>query len=351
MGQIKNIKLHIVTDIKKINCNIDSASTAIVMTSDMPPQPTAIYRFTAKNDIETVTSEVGPITPDVQNIHNLKKFTKELQKFANKYKKQQPQRKKQKLEFAFIPTSAYISQELIFSALKKCMVNENFWSAKGFQMLLENKYIMAGYNDALVFECIIKYKSFSLPKFVAQTFQVVGDKYVVQVLAAILHNIAVDDSAEVAQKGRYYSDCPVSDIAIADMSYAMVLPVNKTSLRESLKVLTLDEALITLQCLVYMLHVVSPALARDATKSSKFDGRMTEGQIVMWIDLLLSAHLMGFASTHILESLISDINLCIQKQLNYHTQVAELASFLKHAKSGNIVEQPIGKYAVETITL
>merc|ERR1711973_829474 len=177
-------KLHIVTDIKKINCNIDSASTAIAMTSDMPPQPTAIYRFTAKNDIETVTSEVGPITPDVQNIHNLKKFTKELQKFANRYKKQQPQRKKQKLEFAFIPSSAYISQELIFSALRKCVANEEFWSSKGLHVLLENKYIMAGYDDDLLFQCIIKYKSFSLLKLVAQTFHVVADRYVVKVLAA-----------------------------------------------------------------------------------------------------------------------------------------------------------------------
>jgi len=319
------------------------------MTSDVVPPPTTIYRLTDKNDIETVTTDVGP--PDLQNIRNLKKFTKELQKFANRYKQQQPQKKRQKLEFAFIPSSAYISQELIFSALRKCVANEEFWSSKGLHVLLENKYIMAGYDDDLLFQCIIKYKSFSLLKLVAQTFHVVADRYVVKVLAAILHNIALDASVEIAHQSRYYSDCPVADSAIADMSYAMTLPVNKTTLRDSLKVLTLNEALITLQCLVYMLHVVSPALAEDATKRSKFDAGMTEGRIVLWMDLLLSAHLMGLATTPVLDSLIPDINLCLQKQLNYHSQFSELATFLKHAKMGSGKEQPIGKYAVETITL
>jgi len=321
------------------------------MTSDVAPQPTAIYRLTDQYDVETVTAEAAPNIPNVQNMHNLKKFTKELQKYANRYKQQQPQKKKQKLEFTFIPSSAYISQELIFSALRRCITDENFWSEKGLQGLLENKYIMAGYNDDIVFQCIIKYRSFSLLTLVANTFHVVADKYIIRVLAAILVNIAADGSVEVAHKSRYHSDCPVSDSAIADMSYAMTLPVNKITLKESLKVMTMDEALITLQCLVYMLHVVSPALAEDATKRSKFDARMTEDRIVLWIDMLLSAHLMGFATTPILDSLISDISLCLQKQLNYYSQVSELVSFLKHATSGNNGEQPIGKYTVESITL
>ena len=75
------------------------------MTSGVAAQPATVYRLTEKNDIEAVTSVQCEPIPNFHNSHSLKKFTKELEKYMNRYKKQQPQLKKAKLEFAFVPST------------------------------------------------------------------------------------------------------------------------------------------------------------------------------------------------------------------------------------------------------
>jgi len=354
MGQIKNIKLHIVTDIKRIK----------TMTSDMTPRPqsttTAIYQLTDNCDIKALNVDLGSVAPDLENLKSLKDLTRELEKYetGNKKQLQPPPKKKKKvdlpkvqIDLPVIPSSAYVSQERIFSVLQNSISNEKFWSESSLRMLLENKYIVPGHNDDVVFNCIIKYKSFSLLKLVAQNFHIVTDKHVIRILSAILNGVTLEEATAAAQTSHYYSDCPVSESVVADLSYAMVLPVNKTTLSNSLKVLTLDESLILLQCLVFMLHVVSPALAKDVEKSSKFDDGMTEGRIVLWLDALLTAQLMSFATSHTMEVVMPDIKLCIQKQQNYYSQIAELASFLQHMRNGKSIEKPVGLYTIENISL
>lgn len=242
---------------------------------------------------------------------------------------------------------------MIFTALRRCLTSDKYWSESAFTTLLENKHIQAGYQDDVVFQCITKYKCFSLLKLIRQTFHVVADKHVVRVLSAVLQNIASTESAALhsAQKSRYYSDCPVSDGALVDLTLALTLPFNKATLRDSLKALTLEEALLALHCLVYMMHVVSPALAPNTEKSSRFDAGMTEMCVVMWIDMLLTAHLMGLVTTPSFHTLIPDIMLCVQKQLTYHKEIGSLSAMLQRVMAGPVRRAPIGNYVIEMIQM
>jgi len=319
----------------------------------MTPRASPIYLLKGSRDIETMETEVISMSLDLRKFNTLKEFTTELEKYARRNKKQIPQKKKQKIsEFSYMPSSGYVPQELIFSALRKCMTNETFWSAKGLDILLENNYITPGYDDELIFNCILKYKSYKSLKLIARSFEVVADKYIIKTLKSILDSVVLDESKLLHTK-LFSIDCPVSDKVIADLSYTMLLPVNKMSLKEYLKLLTLNEALMLLQCFNFMLHIVSPALVKGPLKS-KWCEEVTESLVVTWLDLLLTAHLMAFATSQTLHSVIPDISLCIKKQQYYYSNISRLASFLRYVKEERTIEtmqKPIGKYTIETITM
>jgi len=326
------------------------------MATDMIPCASPIYRLKENQDVETMEAEVISISLDLQKFNTLKEFTTELEKYGRRNKKQIPQKKKQKVsEFSYMPSSGYVPQELIFSALRKCMTNEAFWSAKGLDILLENNYITPGFDDDLIFSCILKYKSYTSLKLIARYFEVVADKYIIKTLKSILKSVVIEESRSL-HTNLYSIGCPVSDKVIADLSYTMMLPVNKMSLKEYLKLLTLNEALIFLQCLNFMLHIVSPALVEGPLKSNLCEGEeITERLVVMWLDLLLTAHLMSFATSQTLHSLIPDIRLCINKQQCYYSNISRLASFLRYVREERTtienMQKPIGKYTLETITM
>lgn len=288
---------------------------------------------------------------DLEKCGTLKVFSKQLEKYAKRYKEQVPQKKRQKVsEFSFLPSSGYVPQEIIFSALRKCLTVEGFFSAKGLGVLLENMYITPGVDDDLIFEVILKYKAYSLLNIIAKTFNVVAEKHIVRTLKGILHGVSIDESKSLCTN-LYTVDCPVPSIVISNLIGVLKLPLNKVGLKDYLKLLTLNEALAFLQCLIYILHRVSPALVQGPLKDKLVDEGITESIVVIWLDLLLTAHLMAFATSNTLPSLINDIRLCIQKQKFYYSQISQLWSLLLCLKGGKSLEKPIAKYTIENINL
>jgi len=320
------------------------------MATEITPHASPIYLLNKNRDIETVEAEVISMSLDLTKFKTLKDFSNELEKYARSNKKQMPQKKKKLSHFSYMPSSGFVPQQLIFAALRKCLANKTFWSSKGLQVLLENSYITPGFDDGLIFECILKYKSYASLKLIAKSFDVVGEQYILKTLKSILNCVVVDE-AKPLHKKLYTTDCPVADSIIVDLSYAMLLPVNKMLLKEYLKLLTLNEALILLQCFNFMLHLVSPALVKGPLNCKLFDEGMTENRVVMWLDLLVAAHLMAFATSHTLQSLIPEMRLFVRKQQYYYSHISQLASLLSYIREGKTIEKPIGQYTIETITM
>ena len=249
------------------------------------------------------------------------------------------------------PLSGYVPQESIFSALQTCMTSESFWSKEGLDILLENKYITPGLDDDVIFECILKYKSFSSLKFLAKSFNVVPEKYVIKTLKTIISMVDIGGAKPLHTK-LYSIDCPVTEDIAVNLTYVMLLPVNKVSLREYLKLLTADEALVLLQCLHFLLYAISPALLNKSTKTITFDEGITESKVVMWLDLLLTAHLMVFTTSPTLSPLVSDISMTIRKQQLFYHDVTQLGSCLRYLKETKTQpEKLMGEYTIETIRM
>jgi len=317
------------------------------MLSEMAPQVAPIFQLNANYELETLASEATALDAHLRKAASLKEFADELQLFAKRNRIQLPPQKTD----SRLPTTGFVRQGHMFSALRRCIENAEFWSSEGLQKLLEDDYVMPGYDDDTIFQCIIRYKSFNLYKLISQTFPTVNNKHIVNSLKTILHDVVVDERIESLHRDGYFGECPVPEEVLVNISYVMLLPVDGDSLKDYLKLLSVDDAILLLQCFVFMLHVVSPALEKDPLKSAMFDGPITEKRIVAWMDLLLSAHLMALSSLSDVERLMSDITLCIQKQQLFYNELSELGTLLQHFQENTKPQKYNEAYAIETITL
>jgi len=317
------------------------------MLSEMAPQVAPIYQLNADYKLQTLASEATTLDSHLQKAVGLKEFAQELQQFAKRNRIQLPPQKTD----SRLPTTGFVRQGHMFSALRRCIENAGFWSSEGLQKLLEDDYVMPGYDDDTIFQCIIKYKSFDLYKLISQTFPTVDDKHIVNSFKTILHGVVVEERIESLHRDGYFGECPVAEQVLVDISYVMLLPVDGGSLKDHLKLLTVDDAILLLQCFVFMLHVVSPALEKDPLKSALFDGQITERRVVVWMDLILSAHLMALSNLSDVERLMSDITLCIQKQQFFYNELSQLGILLQHFQENTKPQKYDEAYAIETITL
>jgi len=146
---------------------------------------------------------------------------------------------------------------------------------------------------------------------------------------------------------------PVPDILI-NISYIVQLPINKIALKDYLKLLTIEEASFLFQSLRFLLYSISPALANQTTTviRKSFDDSMKESKIVIWLDLLLTAHLMVFTTDPKLSPLITTMQNTINRQQMFYKNVAELGPCLKFLE-GNMTlpQKAIGEYTLETIKI
>jgi len=317
------------------------------MLSEMAPQATPIYQLNASYKLETLASEATTLDSDLHKAVSLKEFAEELQQFAKRNRIQLPPQKTD----SRLPISGFVRQGHILSALRRCMENAGYWSSEGLRKLLEDDYVMPGYDDDIIFQCIIKYKSFDLYKFISQTFPTVANKHIVNSFKSILHGVVVEERIKSLHRDGYFGECPVPEQVLVNISYVMSLPVDVASLKDYLKLLTVDDAILLLQCFVFMLHVVSPALEKDLLKSALFDGQITERRIIVWMDLILSAHLMALSNMSDVERLMSDITLCIQKQELFYNELSELEILLQHFQDNKKPQKYDELYSIETITL
>jgi len=293
------------------------------------------------NEINKTVEEVK--TPlDIHKFNNLKQFSNALQQLCQKNRKiKQSKKKKQKVDIETLhrPSSGYVQQETIFSALQKCLSTgeEKFWSKEGFDILLGNNYITAGLDDDKVFQCIWKYKAYSSFKEMAKSYIVVPEKYIIKTLKTML--LSSDENFP-----------PPHGVA-ENISFIVLLPVNKVVLKDYLKLLSVNEALLLLQCLHYLLKVVSPAINMQLPLGKSIDEDVSESKVVMWLDLVMTAHLMVFTTTPTLNPLISEIKSTLKKQQMFYGDVGKLNSYLQCLKEGGktLPEKVIGGYTIETI--
>jgi len=303
----------------------------------------------------TVAKTHKPV--ELSKFKTLKDFTHQLESFIHKTTtiKITPegfQQKKRKVDVTtHRPTAGYVPQETIFAGLEKCISNEEFWSKEGLDALLSNNCITPGINDDAVFKCIWKYNAYSSFKAMVVSYQIVPDKYILQSLKCLLNNVPAGEVT--ALMSNLQTDVfSVPPGFVLDLSYIVLLPFNTSSLKDYMKLLTVDEALKLMQCFYFLLHLVSPALVTKCTDTNLIDEGVTERKVVLWLDLVLTAHIVVFTTSPSLSPIISDIKKSLQRQQVFYQNVGKMTPYLEYIKeSKTLPEKIIGEYSIETITL
>lgn len=301
------------------------------------------------------TVKLIPKSIELGNFQSLEEFSQQLANFIQRSTSisLDNKHKKKKVEsVSHRPSAGLIPQEMIFAALEKCATNEEFWCKTGLDILLSNNCITPGINDDVVFQLIWKYKAYSSFKEMAKSYQIVPEKYILQSLKCLLKNVPLSEAVALHTKLENVDDDFRIPAFVLDLSYIVFLPVNVALLKDYMKLLTVDEALVLLHCYHFLLHVVSPALPSTCRDAKNIDGDVMEKRLITWLDLILTAHLVVFTTTPTLVTAVSDIRKTLSHQKAYYEQIGKLTSYLEYInKSKTLPEKIIGDYSIETITL
>jgi len=333
------------------------------MDTDTVQQVVPLYSLSGTHSVKPIPQAKSCIVKsllDIEKFDSLNDFNVELQKYRTDTRKKS-QNKKQKLEtkdgkghaHSPILPSSYLPEEVIHSALEKCLRSKSFWSKDVFDSLLESGYFAPGLHTVIV-ECIIMYESFSSLQILSRSGPVVAEKHIVKLLKSVV--AAMPASVIQALHSKLCTtECPIdADIAL-NLSYIMLLPFDKVSLREYLKLLSLDEALVLLQFLHHSVWTRSPAVYRDPAlaKSEPYDEGLTEAKVVFWLDLVLTAKLMGFITSPTLSLLLKGLQKTVTRQKLFYKEVSSVGACLRLLESMEGKKGPdlIRRYQIETITL
>lgn len=281
----------------------------------------------------------------------LEELSKELEIYAEQNKKVlSRKRKHNESKVIQKPFSSYITEGCICSALQKCKENKSFWSVVGLKSLISNHYVTQG-SHAVMFDCIFKYNSIDVLKTLATNNYKISEKYLVQSVKHIVRSVKKTDIDNLSLS-LIWESCPVDVLIAKKLCYVVAFEFDEVYMKEQMKLLNGDEALVLLQLLHYLLYIVSPALISNIDTDIEVSKDINENMIICWIDALLTAQLLIFTTSPTLKQLVSQLNKTISRQKQFYRDVSMLAPYLNHFKKHyNLPKKSVGKYTIETVTL
>lgn len=288
----------------------------------------------------------------VNQFKSLQDLSKELELYAEKSKKVVCRKRKQHSESESIlkPFSSYVTEGCITSALRKCNNNESFWSVVGLKSLISNHYITQA-SHAAMFDCIFKYNSIDVLETLVLNNYKISEKYLIQSIKHIVRSVQKTEIEQLSLTLMWES-CPVKENIAKELCYVIAFEFDEIYMKEQMKLLNADEALVLIQFLHYILYIESPALISDVSTDIEVSKHISESKILSWLDALLTTQLMIFATSPSLKDLISQLNKTITRQKQFYRDVSKLAPYLKHLKKNyTLPKKSVGKYTIETVTL
>lgn len=285
------------------------------------------------------------IEKDSSSAYNLDEF-KTLFEFSEKVTQEShaPDAKKLKIE----GSSVNVNDIFVRSALERSSKDETFWSAEGCADLLSENMLPPSSFD-LLFNCILKYGSFKVLWALASKDKVVEDVYIVKTIKKIIQSIDAEEIKNFSSK-LSAEEPPLNDAISQNLCFLTAIPFNEITMKDSFKLLTSTEALVFLQFLYHMLHVVSPALS--GSSKLHIPPQLNDKMVFKWLDCLLLAHLTTFTTSPQLQGLIVQLNATTSKLKRFYREISTLAPYLEQFnKKIKLSRRVIKPYKLETITL
>jgi len=290
----------------------------------------------------------------------LKKFTnpdsfgtlddlcQELEKFMNTERKVGEKRKLDKKKTNVKSRSFYITETCLCKCLERCINEKGFYSIQSLKYLIKKKLITSALHGLLV-ECFMKYDDIGLIQIISTCIRL-KEYLVVKVLLNVMGKME-SGTCEQIILNQDLNTCLVSTDILQRLLYIISMEIDFTILKEQFKLVVAKEAMTLLKILQYILNQVSNALEKDPDFALNVQN-ITEKKVLGWLDSLVSAHTMTFATSPLMKSSIQNLDTSTKKQIEYYRTIGELFPYLDVLqKSYELPSRRLELYSIEVITL
>ena len=176
------------------------------------------------------------------------------------------------------PKAYYITETCLYRCLQRSLSEESFYSKTALSFLMKHQFITTVVHD-LVVDCIIKYKNISLLKPGILKFKL-NESLVLKLLKSIINKMN-PEITETIQKNIMLDGDLVDDSVVKEIGYILSLEVDMSLIREQLKLLLANEAVVLIQLLRTFLFKVSPAFPGKFELDKKEYKKVTEKKVIV----------------------------------------------------------------------
>jgi len=241
-----------------------------------------------------------------------------------------------------------VTDSCLCKCLERCINDETFYSVKSVRYLIK-KDLITSLLHKLVVECYMKYDDLELLQTIVSKLDI-NEEFVVQIVQFVLKNMD-EETCRCLLDNEQMESCGVYKTILKRLVAILTVEVQKNSLKEQLKLLESKEAMVLLKILQYLVKQVSLSVNGDEKFKIDISG-ISEMKILVWIDALISAHTITFATNNSMKSTIKDLGSIANDQLRFYQTINELTPFVDVFEK--VFELPPPKrqhYSIETITL
>lgn len=250
--------------------------------------------------------------------------------------------------------SHLIPEPVFGHILSRCHTDESFWSETAMKSIIYSKSLPRRFYP-LVFKCLFKYNALDLLEACTSSLANVPEACIVDSVKYLVRSDATDKSSmKASSETLRLVTCPVSSPASGYLLIVLTFSFDDHTLQSELARLTQNEALVLIQYLRYLLALASPALySSHIADNVNIPESLTEKKILIWLELLLTTHLLSFVSSPSLRPLLMEIRKTFRHQIRFYKDLHSVGPYLEYFHKPFTLppRSAIGIYTFETITL
>lgn len=220
--------------------------------------------------------------------------------------------RKRKLNETFVhkkPLTYFITESCMYKCLERCLNEDKFYSKDGLDFLIYNQFVTSVIHTVMV-KCIMKYGDLYLLRAFNMKLK---ESLILELLKYVIKDIVAEEVQNL-QKSFSLETIEIKSEIVDKVTIVLSLELDFEKMREQLKLLLANDAITLLQLLRYILFQVSPAFYGDPSCIC-FKSELTEKMVVRWIDSLISAQMISFATSPIAKPIVEELNANISDQV------------------------------------
>jgi len=306
---------------------------------------------TDQGNIEAIQKDDVQTFKDYENFKTLEELCEQLREYEDETQPDPVPRKeinKTKKERSKKRKLYRVTDSCLCKCLERCINDKTFYSVKSVRYLIK-KDLINSLLHKLVVECYTKYDDLELLQTIVLKLDI-NEELVVQIVQFVLKNTDEETCRRLLDNEQMES-CGLYKTILKRLVAIFTVEIQKKSLKEQLKLLESKEAMVLLKILQYLVKQISLSVNGDEKFNIDISG-LSEMKILVWIDALISAHTITFATNNSMKSTIKDLGAIANDQLRFYQTINELTPFVDVFEK--VFELPPPKrqnYSIETITL